>query len=38
LPALLTSIQWQLKISSPAASGALRQGWQIESIAVNGVP
>lgn len=38
LPAMLTSIQWQLKISSPAASGALRQGWQIESIAVNGVP
>jgi len=38
LPAMLTSIQWQLKISSPAASGALRQGWQIESIAVNGMP
>ena len=36
LPALLTSIQWQLKISS--ALTVPRQGWQIESIAVNGVP
>jgi hypothetical protein len=36
LPALLTSILWQLKISS--ALTVPRQGWQIESIAVNGVP
>ena len=36
LPAMLTSIQWQLKISS--ALTVPRQGWQIESIAVNGVP
>ena len=36
LPALLTSIQWQLRITSNGNWG--RQGWQIESIAVNGVP
>ena len=36
LPAMLTSIQWQLKISS--ALTVPRQGWQIESIAVNGMP
>ena len=36
LPALLTSILWRLRITSNGNWG--RQGWQIESIAVNGVP
>ena len=36
LPALLTSILWQLRITSNGNWG--RQGWQIESIAVNGMP
>lgn len=38
-PAMLNnSPQWVLKVSSSAMSGTLRQGWQIESIAINGLP
>ena len=36
LPAKLTEMGWLLRLSSTGIGG--RQGWQIESIAVNGVP